>query len=173
MRSESRPVIRCRGRRSWTRQKAPGCGPRLRGIRFTVLNMDECPHGLGDPQTCTLCKTGPGKPKITRSPSTITKHRRFTCIVCGVEKPEYKFPTKNPPAPAPAYRNGDEPCRDCRITVRADKKAGGGTYMEAALRVQKIARVRLGSQTASLLHTYIRNQWGSSSLVRQSLGPGT
>jgi hypothetical protein len=100
--------------------------------------VDECPHGLGDPQTCTLCKRGPAKPKITRSPSVITKHRRFTCIVCGVEKNEDQFPTKTPPPPAMPYRNGDEPCRECRVIVRAERKARGGTYKEATIRVQKM-----------------------------------
>src|ERR1039458_6486145 len=103
-------------------------------------SVDECPHGLGDPQTCTLCKRGPAKPRITRSPSTITKHRRFTCVVCGVEKAEDQFPTKTPRPPALPYRNGDEPCRECRVIVRVERKARGGTYKEATIRVREMRR---------------------------------
>jgi hypothetical protein len=112
----------------------------LSGIRITVLFVDECPHGL-DPQTCSLCKQGhQRRQRITRSTSMITKHRRFTCIVCGVEKDEDQFPTKNPPKPAPAYRDGDEPCRECRVVVRAERTANGGTVKEAIIRVQKMRK---------------------------------
>lgn len=115
----------------------PNDGPGLAAQSKTrVRPVDLCRHDL-DPQTCTICKRGPSKPKITRSPSVITKHRRFTCIVCGVEKSEDQFPTKTPRPPAMPYRNGDEPCRACRVIVRAERKARGGSYSEATIRVQQ------------------------------------
>jgi hypothetical protein len=108
---------------------------------------DECPHGMGDPSICTLCKHGSSRAKkITRSPSVISKHRRFRCIVCGVEKNEDQFPTETPPRPAMPYRNGDKPCRECRAIVRAERKARGGTYEEATVRVQR-TRKGLDSST--------------------------
>jgi hypothetical protein len=110
-------------------------------MSIRLVPVGECPHGLGDPRTCTLCKAGGAlSKKITRSPSIITKHRRFTCIVCGVEKPEDQFPTKTPRPPALPYRNGDEPCRECRTIVRAERKARGGTYREATIRVQTMRK---------------------------------
>jgi hypothetical protein len=57
-----------------------------------------------------------------------------------MEKNEDQFPTETPPPPALPYRNGDKPCRECRAIVRAERKARGGTYKEATVRVQMMRK---------------------------------
>jgi len=98
--------------------------------------MAECLHGLED-GTCSICRSGPAKPKRKRRSPTAPKAGTFVCSVCGVEKNLDQVRTKYDPATDSYPNNPDGICRHpCDDDIVASRKEHGGTRQEAIERVR-------------------------------------
>lgn len=97
--------------------------------------MDECPHGLGDPQFCSICLRGVDPPPRKRSPSSTPKDGVFTCSVCGKTKNLDQVRTMLDKESGHYINNPDNVCRPCDKEIVAFRKENGGSRKEAVIRV--------------------------------------
>lgn len=95
--------------------------------------MAECPHGMDDPQTCSLCKHGPPKPKRKRRPSSVSKDGSFICSVCAKPKALDQLRTKYDPVTDTYVRNPDNICRPCDKEIVAYRAEHSGMTRPVAI----------------------------------------
>ncbi len=113
--------------------------------------MTECPHGMDDPRTCSLCKNGPSRPKRKRRPSSAPKDGTFTCTVCAKSKNLDQLRTKHDPITDTYPRNPDKICRPCDKEIVAYKAAHKGTTRPDA--IEHIARKYQGPPAVVTVNT--------------------
>ena len=81
-------------------------------------DYDECMHGLLN-GTCSVCNAS-DPARVDRAPTTASAHLSMTCRVCGVARPETKFPTNKSGVRLPR-------CRECASEVTRLRARGFST----------------------------------------------